>query len=416
MSEIGDAERTVTAVTVNGVPRTATVPARRLLSDSLRHDLGLTGTHVGCEHGVCGACTVLLDGEPVRSCLLFAVHRRRARGHHGRGARRDDRGGMSAPVQQAFQECHGLQCGFCTPGFLTTVTAYLATTRDPTEEEVARGDLAATCAAAPATRTSSRRCCAAADAELIAGGRPMTTEAVRRADRAAREDPRLLTGPGPLPRRPRRTARSPAAFVRQPARARPDRSTSTSTDALDVDGLVAIYTYEDLAGPVGRAAAAADPAPGADPRPHRLPARQRTCQPRRRAGRDGGRPRPLPGRGRRRADPGRLRAAAAGRRHRARRGRPSTCVHDDVPGNVAAHMLPGGRRRRRPRSPPRRTRSSFDLDIERSASMPLEGQGVLRPLGRRRRLAAGLLLAPRPRPACGRPSPRSSSCRWPRSR
>jgi carbon-monoxide dehydrogenase small subunit len=108
------------------------VPARRLLSDFLRHDLRLTGTHVGCEHGVCGACTVLLDGEPVRSCLLLAVT---VDGHEvttvvGLGGVDDIH-----PVQQAVRECHGLQCGFCTPGFLTTVAAYLEQNPDPTEAE-----------------------------------------------------------------------------------------------------------------------------------------------------------------------------------------------------------------------------------------------------------------------------------------
>jgi carbon-monoxide dehydrogenase small subunit len=117
---------------VNGVPRETRVPARRLLSDCLRHELRLTGTHVGCEHGVCGACTVLLDGEPVRSCLLLAVT---ADGHEvttveGLGTPDD-----MHPVQQAFRECHGLQCGFCTPGFLTTVAAYLEDHPDPTEDE-----------------------------------------------------------------------------------------------------------------------------------------------------------------------------------------------------------------------------------------------------------------------------------------
>ncbi|HEY4315066.1 MAG TPA: (2Fe-2S)-binding protein [Actinomycetes bacterium] len=117
---------------VNGVPREAHVPARRLLSDVLRHDLRLTGTHVGCEHGVCGACTVLLDGEPVRSCLLLAVT---AGGHEvttveGLGTPED-----MHPVQRAFRECHGLQCGFCTPGFLTTIAAYLEDHPEPTEAE-----------------------------------------------------------------------------------------------------------------------------------------------------------------------------------------------------------------------------------------------------------------------------------------
>jgi len=120
-------------LTVNGVPRSATVPARRLLSDFLRHDLGLTGTHVGCEHGVCGCCTVLLDGEPIRACLIFAVSLRGQSITTVEGLAGPD-GAMSA-VQQAFGECHALQCGFCTPGFLTTITAFLTENPDPTEAE-----------------------------------------------------------------------------------------------------------------------------------------------------------------------------------------------------------------------------------------------------------------------------------------
>jgi len=119
-------------IVVNGVARTASVPARRLLSDFLRHDLKLTGTHVGCEHGACGACTVLVDGDPMRSCLMFAVT---AQDHEittveGLGTLED-----MNPVQRAFTECHGLQCGFCTPGFLTTVTAFLDENPSPTAEE-----------------------------------------------------------------------------------------------------------------------------------------------------------------------------------------------------------------------------------------------------------------------------------------
>ncbi|WP_222268100.1 (2Fe-2S)-binding protein [Modestobacter marinus] len=126
-------ERTISVV-VNGVPREATVPVRRLLSDVLRHDLGLTGTHVGCEHGVCGACTVLLDGQPTRSCLVLGVQ---ADGHRVTTveglSRSDHQGGQVLhPVQEAFRECHALQCGFCTPGFLTTIAAGLDT-RDATQ-------------------------------------------------------------------------------------------------------------------------------------------------------------------------------------------------------------------------------------------------------------------------------------------
>src|ERR687895_21795 len=130
-------ERFAVELTVNGVHRSAAVPARRLLSDFLRHDLGLTGTHVGCEHGVCGCCTVLLDGEPVRSCLTFAVS---VAGHavttvEGLAGP----AGALSPVQRAFQECHGLQCGFCTPGFLCTITALLRDNPTPTEEDVVEG-------------------------------------------------------------------------------------------------------------------------------------------------------------------------------------------------------------------------------------------------------------------------------------
>jgi carbon-monoxide dehydrogenase small subunit len=120
-------------LTVNGTPRPLHVPARRLLSDALRHDLGLTGTHVGCEHGVCGSCTVLLDGRPVRSCLVLAVS---VDGHEVttvEGLTNAD--GSLGPVQQAFLECHGLQCGFCTPGFLTTITAGLRDNPTPSHDE-----------------------------------------------------------------------------------------------------------------------------------------------------------------------------------------------------------------------------------------------------------------------------------------
>ena len=118
---------------VNGTSHDLSVPARRLLSDALRHDCGLTGTHVGCEHGVCGACTVLLDGAPVRSCLMFAVS---AAGHDVttvEGLATAD--GALGHVQEAFRQMHGLQCGFCTPGFLTTITAGLRDTPDPTPDE-----------------------------------------------------------------------------------------------------------------------------------------------------------------------------------------------------------------------------------------------------------------------------------------
>ncbi len=120
-------------VTVNGEVYEREVEPRLLLSDFLRHELGLTGTHVGCEHGVCGACTVLLDGEAVRSCLMFApqAHGREIVTVEGLGTIDE-----MHPLQQAFQEAHGLQCGFCTPGFLTSLIPFLEENPNPSEEEI----------------------------------------------------------------------------------------------------------------------------------------------------------------------------------------------------------------------------------------------------------------------------------------
>jgi len=121
-------------VTVNGQPRRATVEPRLTLADFLRERCQLTGTHLGCEHGVCGACTVLLDEQAVRSCLIFAVQADGAEVTTVEGIGEPD-GGLS-PVQQAFREHHGLQCGFCTPGFVTSVTAFLRDNPSPTDEEI----------------------------------------------------------------------------------------------------------------------------------------------------------------------------------------------------------------------------------------------------------------------------------------
>lgn len=120
-------------VTVNGQVYEREVEARLLLSDFLRHDLGLMGTHVGCEHGICGACTVLFDGEPVRSCLIFAVQ---ATGHEIRTVESLGSPDNLHPLQQAFTEKHGLQCGFCTPGILMTVVPFLEKNPHPTDEEI----------------------------------------------------------------------------------------------------------------------------------------------------------------------------------------------------------------------------------------------------------------------------------------
>ncbi len=121
-------------VIVNGREHVDEVEPRLLLSDWLRHRAGLTGTHVGCEHGVCGACTILVDGAPQRSCMTFAVQ---ADGTHLRTVEGlADPDGRLHPVQQAFHETHALQCGFCTPGFLMAVVALLEETPHPTDDEV----------------------------------------------------------------------------------------------------------------------------------------------------------------------------------------------------------------------------------------------------------------------------------------
>jgi len=118
---------------VNGVEHARTVEARLLLSDFLRHELGLTGTHVGCEHGVCGACTVLVEGQSARSCLLLAVQLDGAAVTTIEGL--TPAAGLS-PLQEAFRECHGLQCGFCTPGMIVVAHELLAHNAAPTTAEI----------------------------------------------------------------------------------------------------------------------------------------------------------------------------------------------------------------------------------------------------------------------------------------
>ena len=120
-------------LTVNGAARTGDPEPRKTLADFLREDLGLTGTHLGCEHGVCGACTVLIDGEPVRSCLMLAVQ--------AQGASVTTIEGLAAegelnPLQQALRQNHAFQCGFCTPGFVMQITALLAENPSPSEPEI----------------------------------------------------------------------------------------------------------------------------------------------------------------------------------------------------------------------------------------------------------------------------------------
>ena len=120
-------------LTVNGTTHAREVEPRMLLTDFLRHELGLTGTHVGCEHGVCGACTIRLDGAPVRACLMFAVQ---ADGHAIETVEGLGTPEALSPLQQAFRDSHALQCGYCTPGILMTMTAFLEENPAPDEEAV----------------------------------------------------------------------------------------------------------------------------------------------------------------------------------------------------------------------------------------------------------------------------------------
>jgi aerobic carbon-monoxide dehydrogenase small subunit len=120
-------------LTVNGTVYERSVEPRMLLSDFLRHELCLTGTHVGCEHGVCGACTIIFDGESIRSCLMFAVQ---AGGHEIRTVESLGTTDNLHPLQEAFWDHHALQCGFCTPGFLMSLVPFLEKNPNPTDEEI----------------------------------------------------------------------------------------------------------------------------------------------------------------------------------------------------------------------------------------------------------------------------------------
>ncbi len=124
-------------ITVNGRPQEAVVEPRLTLADFLRENCRLTGTHLACEHGVCGACTVLVDGAAVRSCLMFAVQAADREVTTVEGIAAPD--GTLSPVQAAFRDCHGLQCGFCTPGFIMSLTALLRDNPDPTDEDIRVG-------------------------------------------------------------------------------------------------------------------------------------------------------------------------------------------------------------------------------------------------------------------------------------
>jgi carbon-monoxide dehydrogenase small subunit len=174
MSMVDDRAGTEVSLTVNGEARTARVDPRRLLSDFLRHDLGLTGTHVGCEHGVCGACTVLVDGRTVRSCLLFAAQ--------ADGAEVETIEGLAGtpdemhPLQRAFWEHHGLQCGFCTPAMILTARELLAANPEPTDDQIREAIAGNICRCTgytfivEAIRSAAKEMCAASGAEARTDG------------------------------------------------------------------------------------------------------------------------------------------------------------------------------------------------------------------------------------------------------
>jgi len=375
-------------LTINGTARTAHVPARRLLSDCLRHDLRLTGTHVGCEHGVCGACTILLNGAPVRSCLLLAVSADGADITTVEGLA--DPGGALSPVQQAFSECHGLQCGFCTPGFLTTVTAGLQAVPDADDEqaremiggnlcrctgyqnilasvhraaEIAREPRSADPASADPVRSQP-----AADANGWTGQSSLFGARVQRV-----EDDRLIRGLGAYLDDLGPDALA-AAFVRSPyAHAR-----ITGIDvsaALDVPGLIAVYTYKDLPGRLAEPLPLLIPHPalthGRTPYPlangevnHVGEAVAMVVATDRYLAEDAAdlidvSYEPLP------AVVGLDAARSA-----------EHLVHDDVPGNRAANSVQEhGDTAAAIAAAPHVL--ELDLEIERSASTPLEGRGVL---------------------------------------
>ena len=135
-------ETRIITVTVNGKAYTKDVPVRLTLADFLRSELGLTGTHLGCEHGVCGACTILLDGRSARSCLLLAVQ---TDGHELLTVEGLEKDGKLHPIQKAFGDCYGLQCGYCTPGFMMSAYQLLSENSQPNEKDIRKAIAGNTC-------------------------------------------------------------------------------------------------------------------------------------------------------------------------------------------------------------------------------------------------------------------------------
>ena len=361
-------------LTVNGTAHEVTVPARRLLSDALRHDLGLTGTHVGCEHGVCGACTVLVDGRPMRSCLLFAVSAVDVEITTVEGLTNPD--GSLGPVQQAFKECHGLQCGFCTPGFLTTITAGLRENPHPTPRRGPGDDRRQP---VPLHRLPEHR----------EGGRAGRRDRESREEGAARlavsrrklmgakvqrtEDERFLRGRGlyvddvALGSLHAAVLRSPHAHARV--------LEIDVEDVLDIEGVHLVWTHEDLTGYM------AEPLPLLIPHPALTHGRTQYALAKDEVNYMGEAVAFVV------ADDRYIAEDAIGRIKVAYEMLPpvvgvdaaraaKALVHEDVPGNVGARLeQENGDARAAIAAAPHTL--TLDLTIERSACMPMEGRGVV---------------------------------------
>ena len=228
---------------VNGATHAIRVPARRLLSDALRHDCGLTGTHVGCEHGVCGACTVLLDGRPVRSCLMLAVSAQDVDLTTVEGLTEPD--GSLSPVQQAFSDCHGLQCGFCTPGLPHHDRRWAPGHARPDRGRRARHDRGQP---VPLHRLPEHREVRAAGRRDHSGALVTTKLFGTRVPRV--EDQRFLRGQGRYVDDVLVGQRVLHAAVLRSPHAHARITDIDVSDVLDVDGVHLVWTHDDLTGPM----------------------------------------------------------------------------------------------------------------------------------------------------------------------
>ena len=231
------------ALTVNGHRHELAVEARRTLADVLRHDLGYTGTHLGCEHGICGACTVILDGAPVRACLVFGVQ---ADGAEVRTVEGLADGDQLSDLQQAFSDHHGLQCGFCTPGFLMLAEAYLAEpdADGPLSEQAARDLVASNLCRCTGYQGIIDAIVATARARRAAAGQHVSVIGTRL---PRREDPRLLRGRGRFGDDISAPGQLWARIVRSPAAHGQVRELDV-TQAAQAPGIAAVVTAGDLPG------------------------------------------------------------------------------------------------------------------------------------------------------------------------